>query len=74
MIKNKMDFRLVNIALVVLTIFLLYQTGYLWMGVTDKIIAIITPFIVAFALAYIYILLVNGYKNTTYQKGSVFLW
>lgn len=52
MIKNKMDFRLVNIALVVLTIFLLYQTGYLWMGVTDKIIAIITPFIVAFALAY----------------------
>lgn len=52
MIKNKMDFRLVNIALVVLTIFLLYQTGYLWMGVTDKIIAIITPFFIGFIVAY----------------------
>ena len=52
MIKNKMDFRLVNIALLVLTVFLLYQTGYLWMGITDKLIAVITPFFIAFVVAY----------------------
>lgn len=52
MIKNKMDYRLVNIALIVLTIFLLYKTGNLWMGVTNKVFAILTPFFIGFVVAY----------------------
>ena len=50
--KDGIDYKLVNITLIVLTIFLLYKTGYLWMGITDKFLSIVTPFIVAFALAY----------------------
>lgn len=50
--KDRIDYRLVNIALVVLIIYLLYKTGYLWMGIIDKFFAIITPFIIGFALAY----------------------
>lgn len=50
--KDKLDFRLVNLALVVLVIYLCYKTGHLWMGIVDKIIAIILPFVIAFALAY----------------------
>ena len=52
MLKNKVDFKLINIALVVLIVFLLYQTGHLWMGVTDKILQIVLPFLFAFGIAY----------------------
>ena len=50
--KDKIDFRLVNLALVVLVIYLCYKTGHLWMGIVNKIISIIIPFLFAFALAY----------------------
>ena len=52
MFKNKVNFKLVNIAIVVLIVFLLYQTGHLWMGITDKILQICLPFLFAFAMAY----------------------
>lgn len=52
MIKNKLDYKLVNLALIVLIVFLLYRTGNLWIGVTNKFLAIVMPFLFAFALAY----------------------
>lgn len=52
MIKNKIDFKLVNIALIVLIVFLLYRTGNLWIGVTGKVMSIVLPFLFAFAIAY----------------------
>ena len=50
--KDKINFKLVNLTLVVLMIFFLYKTGHLWMRITDKIVDIIIPFLFAFALAY----------------------
>lgn len=50
--KNKINYKLVNIALITLIIFLVYQTGHLWMGVVNKIIKILFPFAVAFVIAY----------------------
>ncbi len=52
MIKNKPDFKLINIALIVVIVYLLYQTGNLWLGITSKAINIISPFFFAFVLAY----------------------
>ena len=52
MLKNKLDYKLINLALVVLIIFLLYMTGNLWMGILNKIVKIILPFLFAFAFAY----------------------
>ena len=52
MFKDKLNYKLVNIAIVALIVFLLYQTGHLWMGVTDKILQIVLPFLFAFAIAY----------------------
>lgn len=52
MLKNKLNYKLINIALIVLIVFLLYQTGHLWMGLTDKILQICVPFLFAFAIAY----------------------
>lgn len=52
MLKNKLDFKLLNCALLVLIVFLLYRTGNLWIGVTNKILQIFIPFLFAFAIAY----------------------
>jgi len=52
MLKNKLDYKLVNFALIALIVFLLYQTGNLWTGVLGKILEIILPFLFAFAIAY----------------------
>ena len=52
MLKNKLDYKLVNLALIALIVFLLYMTGNLWIGVAKKIVSIIVPFLFAFALAY----------------------
>lgn len=52
MLRNKLDYKLVNFALIALIVFLLYQTGNLWMGVLGKILEIILPFLFAFAIAY----------------------
>ena len=52
MLKNKINFKLINVALVVLIIFLMYQTGSLWIGIFNKLVAITTPLLIAFALAY----------------------
>ena len=50
--KDRIDYRLINLALVVLIIYLCYKTGHLWMGIIDKIVGIILPFLIAFAVAY----------------------
>jgi len=52
MFKNKVDFKLINIALFVLIIFLLYQTSSLWIGLINVISKITFPFLIAFAVAY----------------------
>lgn len=52
MIKNKLDFKLINITLITLTIFLLYQTSNLWVGLISTLFKIIFPFLASFAIAY----------------------
>lgn len=52
MLKNKLNYKLINFALIALIVFLLYQTGHLWMGLTNKLLQIVLPFLFAFALAY----------------------
>lgn len=49
---SKLNYKLINLALVAITIFFVYKTGNLWIGVTSKIIKIFIPFLFAFALAY----------------------
>ena len=49
---SKLNFKLINLALIAITIFFVYKTGNLWLGVTGKIIKIFIPFLFAFALAY----------------------
>ena len=50
--ENKVNYKLVNILLIVIIICLLYLIRGLWMGILSKIIAVIFPFLIAFAVAY----------------------
>lgn len=50
--EKKVNYKLINLALIVLTIFFLYRVGNLWMGIFNKVVDILIPFLFAFALAY----------------------
>jgi len=52
-LKNKLDFKLINFAIITLIIYLMYQTSEIWLGVAGIIIKIITPLFFAFILAYV---------------------
>jgi len=52
MLKNKLDYKLINLALIVFIFFLLYQTGNLITGILWKLVSIISPFFFGFVIAY----------------------
>lgn len=52
MIKSKLDYKLVNLTLIALIVFLVYQTGNLLTGIIGIILKITLPFLFAFAIAY----------------------
>lgn len=69
MIKNKLDFKLINISLIVLIVYLMYRTGNLWIGVASKIWTIIMPFFFAFVLAYSLHPLVKALEKRKIPRG-----
>jgi len=74
MLKNKLNFKLINIALIVLILFLLYQTRELWLGVVIVFSKIIFPFLIAFSVAYaLYPLTKFLEKNKVSKKLSLFI-
>ena len=74
MIKNKLDFKLINITLITLTIFLLYQTSNLWVGLISTLFKIIFPFLASFAIAYaLYPFVKFLEKHKIPKKLSMFL-
>lgn len=52
MIKNRLDFKLINVTLMILSVFLIYQTKDFWIGGVNLLYKIFMPFLIAFALAY----------------------
>ena len=52
MLKDRLDYKLVNLALIALISYIVYKTGDLWLLIFAKTSQIITPFLFAFAIAY----------------------
>lgn len=52
MLKDKVNYKLINVVIIAFIIFLIYQTGNLWVGVISKVLKIATPFFIAFIVAY----------------------
>lgn len=53
MLKNKLDFKLINFAIITLIIYLMYQTSEIWLGFAGIVLKIISPLFFAFILAYV---------------------
>ena len=74
MIKNKVDFKLVNTALLVLIIYLIYQTRDFWLGILSLFFNVTLPFFIAFVIAYALYPLVRKLMNKNIPKSvSIFL-
>lgn len=52
MLKNRVDFKLINLALIVFISYLIYQTRNFLFDILDIILDIALPFLIAFAIAY----------------------
>ena len=70
MFKDKLNYRLVNIALIAVIGFILYMTGPLWTGIVGKIWGIIFPFFIAFVLAYALYPLLQFLESKKIPKGA----
>lgn len=50
--KNKLNYKLINVALIAVIIYIIYLIRGVWLGFASKIIDVSLPFILAFAIAY----------------------
>ena len=53
MMKNKLDFKLVNMAIIVFIIYLVLQTSSIWLGLGAILLKILAPIFFAFILSYV---------------------
>ena len=52
MFQNRLNYKLLNVLLIALIIFLALITSNYWVGILSKIIEVLMPFLIAFAIAY----------------------
>lgn len=52
MYNNKVNFSLVNLALLTVIIYLIYSISDLWLGFVSKLVQILFPFLLGFTMAY----------------------
>ena len=74
MIKNKIDFKLINTAILVFIIYLIYQTKDFWLGILNVFGKIALPFFIAFIIAYALYPLVRKIMDKKVPKAlSIFI-
>ena len=69
MIKNKIDYKLINITLMIFSTYLIYQTKDFWAGLLSTLGKILLPFFIAFVLAYALFPFVRKLMNKGIPKG-----
>lgn len=69
MLKNKLDFKLVNLALLVFSGYLIYQTKDFCFDILKLILKISLPFIIAFAIAYALYPVLKYFESKKIPKG-----
>jgi len=74
MTKSHLDYKLVNLVLMVLLIYLIYQTRSFWLGVVSILKDILLPFFIAFVIAYaIYPLVAYLIRKKVPKALSIFI-
>ncbi len=67
--KNKINFKLVNVVLLALAVYLIYQAREFWIGTITLVFGILLPFLIAFALAYAFYPLVKKLSDHKIPKS-----
>lgn len=67
--NNKINYRLVNLLLLMATIYIVIATSNYWSGIIFKIVSILTPFLLAFIFAYILHPFVKKLEAKGVRKG-----
>ena len=72
--KNKINYKWVNILCICMIIYLLFLMRNVWLGVLSKIFAILLPFIIAFGVSYVLYPFLKFLMSKKIPKGvSVFI-
>ncbi|MFA7688858.1 MAG: AI-2E family transporter, partial [Bacilli bacterium] len=66
--KNNINYKVVNIAIIVVILFLFYLSKDLWLDIISTIIKIFTPFIIGFVFAYAFNPLLKYMTNKSINK------
>lgn len=69
MLKNKLNYKLLNILMLVVILFLGFKTFEYWSGFVAKIISILIPFVISFAIAYALYPCVRKLQQKGVRKG-----
>ena len=69
MFKDKLNYKLLNILILAAIIYIGILTSNLWLGAIKKIISILIPFVVAFAIAYSFYPIVKKLKKKGLSNG-----
>lgn len=69
MIKNKLDYKLINIALIAVICYFIYQASGLWLTVLDKFLKITLPLFAGFVIAYALYPLLENLEYYKIPKG-----
>ena len=69
MIKNRINYKLINLTCLVLLIYLIVSSVGLWWGFASKIVNAFAPFIIAFIFAYAFTPLVRWLQSKKLSKG-----
>jgi len=69
MTKSHLDYKLINLVLIVLLIYLIYQTRSFWLGVVSILKEILLPFFIAFIIAYAIYPLISSLIDACIRKG-----
>ena len=69
MFKDKLNYKLLNILIFAVTIYIVLLTSSYWMGFISKIVSLLIPFVIAFAIAYSFYPLVKKLKEKGMSNG-----
>jgi predicted PurR-regulated permease PerM len=61
--ENKLNYKVLNVTILMLLLYLIFSNLSLWIGVIGKIISVLSPFIIAFVFAYAFAPIINYLKR-----------
>ena len=74
MLKNKLDYKLVNFLLILLIFFIIYETRNIWIIIISTILEIIKPIIISLIISYIFNLYLKKLNKYFNKHISIFVF